>query len=182
MKTKKIIHFLGALAFAGMITSCSNSGSLASNFGKRKYTQGHFNDVPGSYTNPSSVATASKAKATESNTSVVANKPETQHSAVINTSAPKTTTEKSKNITNTAPKTADMEDKAHLSGNTNVANHMASVSDKQSSIDNAQYSNGGSKFDWKHHKVAYILIGLLIILILVLYILTGGQGYNSRGN
>ncbi len=41
---------------------------------------------------------------------------------------------------------------------------------------------GGSDWSFRAHPVRWILIGLLLVLIIVLFIVTGGQGYNSHGD
>lgn len=82
MTNKKLVYFFGAVAFAGMLTSCSTSGNMASNFGSRKYTKGHFYNTPASADQPASVATANKAVPANTPTVAVANAPVTEHKTI----------------------------------------------------------------------------------------------------
>jgi|GEM_PF-3250808 len=196
MKARKLFSLFGALAFVGMLASCSSTGYVAStDFSARKYNPGHFNNKPGAYTTPASVATAPAV--TPSATAFAAApvaataQPAENVQQVTVAAAPQATTGNIENTDNNDVLPVHKSKLAKAINNFKVAHGMKVTNDvtaaaednitNANSVQSSRSSSGGG-WDWKHHKVKWILCGLLLVLIIVIFVATGGQGYNSRGN
>jgi hypothetical protein len=191
MKITTLSYVAGVLAASVLLASCGSSSQTASSFGARKYTEGYFVNTPSATPNVASNPTLISPKAQTVSKVAVTEKTQPAPVSVVANNAPENAV--SVRATDKQVMPAPVSAKKNLSSLIAAAKTQAIAKTSSSSAayigsgktdgieTTAQVTHsGGGDWSFKSHPVRWILIGLFIALVVVLFVLTGGQGISSR--
>jgi len=191
MKITTLSYVAGVLAASVLLASCGSSSQTASSFGARKYTKGYFVNTPSATPNVASNPTFINPNAQTTAKVAIAEKTQPAPVSVLANNAPENGI--SARSTDKQVMPAPVSAKKNLSSLIAAAKTQAIAKTSSSSAayigtgkadgieTTAQVKHsGGGDWSFKSRPVFWIIMGVLVILMIVVFALTGGTSYNSR--